>query len=49
LEEVVVYVRIILKRILRKWNRSSWTGFVWLRIPKIVEVCLKAVMNSQFR
>jgi hypothetical protein len=36
--------RIILKWKSRKWDGSSWTELIWLRIEKLVN----AVMNFQF-
>ena len=32
LENQTVDGRIILKRIIRKWDLGVWTGFIWLRI-----------------
>jgi len=31
-EDVNLYLRIILRRIFKKWNWSAWTGFILLRI-----------------
>jgi hypothetical protein len=31
LEDLGVYGRIILKCILKNWDREAWTGFIWLR------------------
>jgi hypothetical protein len=32
LEEPGVDGRKLLKLIFRKWDRGSWTGFIWIRI-----------------
>ena len=39
LEVVGVGGRIILKRILRKWDERTWTEFVWLRQGQVESCC----------
>jgi hypothetical protein len=45
LENLEVEARTILKRILKKWYRWGWTGFVWLRTMINGELLLRTVMN----
>ena len=30
---------VILKRVLKKWNGTTWSGFIWLVIVMVVAGC----------
>jgi hypothetical protein len=47
-ENIGVDGRIILKWILKKWDRGLWTGLIWLRIGRGDEAVLNGVINFRF-
>jgi len=49
LEVVGAGGRIILKRILRKWDEGTWTEFVWLRQGQVESRCERGNEHSGFK
>ena len=45
MEDLGLNGRIILKLILKKWNRESWAGFFWLRIGAVGRALVIVVMK----
>jgi hypothetical protein len=48
MENIGVDGRIIIKWILKKWDRGLWTGFIRLRIGRGDEAVLNGVINFRF-
>jgi hypothetical protein len=45
LKDIGVDVRIILKWILKKWDKMAWTGFLWLRTGAAFRILVNSVTN----
>jgi hypothetical protein len=45
-EDLVVYGRIILKYVLRKWGWRLWIGFIWLGIGIIACIICPSGLNN---